>query len=599
MISANEFFTAVENRRAVADSPEWLDALVRAHDAELAHRVREGTAALESATVPAGPFVAIRALLRLRLLVRGGDGDAISASLDDIRALAADGDAPATQARAYHLLSVALTRLGRIEDAELAVARGLALVDAAAVARTWMLDTVAQIWIAQGAWVEAIRTLRALVDLRRRAGDTLGVAISAGHLARVALQLGRAAEAAEVARDALSVLDQTSSIFTRIRLQTLLVSALLECDAGATLDAEARTLESWVEESRGETHYLRGYAALTLATIAARRGDGAGAAAWLADARTTLTLGSQLTLLRHHEATIDPTRLDDERWRASFEAMCAAMEAVTEGEILVRNAIVERTFDRDRAAARAQLTIAYDRATASNNPLWLRWVDTVAGRLAPDLHADRVAMRFAGRNREELERTHREEVSIVFSDLVSFTPRSLELPPEEVMETVRGLFELAVPVMARHRVTPLSYLGDGLLAIARGPAHARRALEFARELVARSARVTTVRKQLGTRWGLDVRAGVASGPCVLGSIGSLLKTDIAAIGLTTNLAARLQGEASPCEVVAAATTVEAAYPASDPASAAESAERPVLEHVRLKGFEQLVKVYRYGLPAAS
>jgi adenylate cyclase len=210
----------------------------------------------------------------------------------------------------------------------------------------------------------------------------------------------------------------------------------------------------------------------------------------------------------------------------------------------------------------------------SNNPLWTKWVDDATSELDPERHSERVAHRFTGRSRRELQRTTREECTIIFADLVSFTPRTLELLPEEVMDTVRGLFELGVPLLTKHRVTPISYMGDGLLALCQGDEHERRGLAFARDLVARAGRVTRVRRILGGGWPLDLRAGVASGPVVLGTLGTSFKIEFAAIGVATNLAARLQSKAAPGEVMCSAHTVRAAR-----------LELPA-ETMSLKGFEK-------------
>jgi class 3 adenylate cyclase len=210
----------------------------------------------------------------------------------------------------------------------------------------------------------------------------------------------------------------------------------------------------------------------------------------------------------------------------------------------------------------------------SNNPLWTKWVDDVTADLDPEQHSERVARRFSGRSRRELQRTTREDCTIIFADLVSFTPRTLELLPEEVMDTVRGLFELGVPLLTKHRVTPISYMGDGLLALCQGKDHEARGLAFARELVARAGRVTKVRRILGGGWPLDLRAGVASGPVVLGTLGTSFKIEFAAIGVATNLAARLQSKAEPGEVMCSAHTARAA-----------KLDLPA-ETMSLKGFEK-------------
>jgi class 3 adenylate cyclase len=51
------------------------------------------------------------------------------------------------------------------------------------------------------------------------------------------------------------------------------------------------------------------------------------------------------------------------------------------------------------------------------------------------------------------------------------------------------------------------------------------------------------------------RAGLATGPTVVGHVGTSEQRSFAAIGDTTNLAARLQSQASPGEVVVAGSTV--------------------------------------------
>ncbi|NUO16140.1 MAG: adenylate/guanylate cyclase domain-containing protein, partial [Planctomycetaceae bacterium] len=63
---------------------------------------------------------------------------------------------------------------------------------------------------------------------------------------------------------------------------------------------------------------------------------------------------------------------------------------------------------------------------------------------------------------------------------------------------------------------------------------------------------------LGEKWGLTVRAGVASGPTVLGVLGSHYKMEFQAIGRTVNLASRLQGQAQPGQVTASLDCAKAA-----------------------------------------
>ena len=573
------FFRACEEGKAPpGERPAWLEDLAAAMVAELAFDVARARTLLERArpSVPEGPFRNVLALLGLRVAVREAKAASVSEACDGLeRLLATLGeDERPTRARALHLLTIARMRLGRLELAEEAISEALALVDDAPV-RVWMTDSMAQLLIGQGAWSEAVRTLVALVARRREANDLLGVAISAGHLSRLHTQLGRPAQGAAIARDALLGLGPDAPLLTRLRLHTLITSALLDHADAPTIEAAARALEELVKQAATDPHYLRGYAMMTLARARAAVQDEPGAHQWLERAASELTLPAHVALLRFHEAKVDPKKTRDAEWRSSFEKLVAATDFVCEAEMRTLVLLAQHALeDGDEAAMRSRLEQAHRRAMQSNNPLWMRWVDDATGELDPAALSERIARRFSGRSRAELTQTTREDVTIIFADLVNFTPRTLELEPEDVMETVRGLFELGVPLMTKHRVTPVSYLGDGLLAVCQGPEHERRGLSFARDLVARAGRVTRVRRTLANGWPLDLRAGVASGPVVLGTLGTLFKTEFAAIGVATNLAARLQSKAEPGEVMCAARTARAA-----------SFDHPA-ETMKLKGFEK-------------
>ena len=556
-----EFFRACESPAATRDEREapWLRALRDAHDRELAFDTSGARAALDRADVPEGPLRNVRTLLSLRVAVREATPAALAEAAAGIDALLAalPPEEIATRARAQHLRATAMVRLGRLEEAEAALAEALTTIDDD-VAFVRVADTLGQVLIGQGAWTEAARTLSALVAKRKKRIDPVGVAISAGHLVRLHTSLGRPEEGAALAEEVLALLNGSDGshipALTRLRMQTLLVTALIEIPDDPRLGPATDALEALIQGVPNDPHYLRGYACLSLAR--ARAAQGADARAWLDEAAKQFTLPAHVSLLRYHAARIDPRELEAPDWLAKQEALWSQIEFVSEAEIESR--LLHARAATDATARRARLEAAYARAVASNNALWTRWLDEAAAELDPALLSERLALRYAGRARAELQKTTREEATIIFADLVGFTPRSLVLSPEEVMDTVRGLFELGVPLLAKYKIQPLTYMGDGLLAIAQGAEHERRGLAFARELVARAGRVTRVREALGSGLPLTLRAGVASGAVVLGSLGSLFKTEFAAIGATTNLAARLQAKAEPGQVVCARRTAIAA-----------------------------------------
>lgn len=555
-----EFFRACESAATRDEREEpWLRALRDAHDRELAFDTSGARAALDRADVPEGPLRNVRTLLSLRVAVREATPAALAEAAAGIDALLAalPPEEIATRARAQHLRATAMVRLGRLEEAEAALAEALTTIDDD-VAFVRVADTLGQVLIGQGAWTEAARTLSALVAKRKKRIDPVGVAISAGHLVRLHTSLGRPEEGAALAEEVLALLNGSDGshipALTRLRMQTLLVTALIEIPDDPRLGPATDALEALIQGVPNDPHYLRGYACLSLAR--ARAAQGADARAWLDEAAKQFTLPAHVSLLRYHAARIDPRELEAPDWLAKQEALWSQIEFVSEAEIESR--LLHARAATDATARRARLEAAYARAVASNNALWTRWLDEAAAELDPALLSERLALRYAGRARAELQKTTREEATIIFADLVGFTPRSLVLSPEEVMDTVRGLFELGVPLLAKYKIQPLTYMGDGLLAIAQGAEHERRGLAFARELVARAGRVTRVREALGSGLPLTLRAGVASGAVVLGSLGSLFKTEFAAIGATTNLAARLQAKAEPGQVVCARRTAIAA-----------------------------------------
>ena len=342
-------------------------------------------------------------------------------------------------------------------------------------------------------------------------------------------------------------------------------------------------VERLIEQIDDGRSQIEGYAALALAREAATRSDLDKVRAWLERARGEFSLPDQIALMRYWEGRLVPGVADPPSWLPEMEALFAQSRVVCEAEILTYLFVARRLAAgtaRGVAGGTAQreavrfLDRAYERAIAANNRTWVERIDRVCNELDPAGMSERLIQRFSGRPSEEIRRTRTEVATIVFADVVGFSPRALELSPEEVMVTVRSFFELAVPLLSHYRVRPLSCLGDGLLAVCQDEGHEARGLGFARHLVRRAARATMVRKQaLHEKYGLDIRCGVASGPVVMGTLGNLFKLEFAAIGLTTNLAARLQAKAEPSEVVAAWET------------AGEIADEGTVEMLALKGFE--------------
>ena len=144
----------------------------------------------------------------------------------------------------------------------------------------------------------------------------------------------------------------------------------------------------------------------------------------------------------------------------------------------------------------------------------------------------------------------RRHVTVLFADLVGFTPFAEERDAEEVRETLNRYFELASEVIGRYGGTIEKFIGDAVMAVWGAPvAHEddpERAVRAGLDLV------DSVRS-LGP--GIQARAGVLTGEAAV-TIGATNQGMVA--GDLVNTAARLQSLAPPGTVLVGETTQRAA-----------------------------------------
>lgn len=156
--------------------------------------------------------------------------------------------------------------------------------------------------------------------------------------------------------------------------------------------------------------------------------------------------------------------------------------------------------------------------------------------------------------------SERRYVTIVFVDLVGYTQLSEQLDPEDLRVVQRRYQQLALATMERYGGFVASYTGDGVLVFFGYPTarenDAERAVRAALELLERL-------KALNTTVGdttvpeIEARVGIHTGLVVMAparlSGGS---SELGAVGEAVNLAARLQGEATPGAVAVSREVTE-------------------------------------------
>jgi adenylate cyclase len=136
------------------------------------------------------------------------------------------------------------------------------------------------------------------------------------------------------------------------------------------------------------------------------------------------------------------------------------------------------------------------------------------------------------------------ESTVLFCDLRGFTHWAEPQPAATVIETLnRYLTEMSDALLA-HGGTVVSYMGDGIMAVFGAPIeqpdHADRALAAAREML--TVRLPRFNASLAEDEGFRMGIGLNSGPVSSGNVGSEQRLEYAAVGDTTNVAARLEAK---------------------------------------------------------
>ena len=161
---------------------------------------------------------------------------------------------------------------------------------------------------------------------------------------------------------------------------------------------------------------------------------------------------------------------------------------------------------------------------------------------------------FTGK-REVKVASHRRKLSIFFSDIAGFTETAEQLESEDLTKLLNHYLTEMSGIALQYGATIDKYVGDAIV-IFFGDPETRGTREDALACVEMAIAMHHRLKELQTFWRdsgiakpLQCRIGINTGFCTVGNFGSEDRMDYTIIGSGVNLASRLEGAASPGNIL--------------------------------------------------
>jgi len=146
----------------------------------------------------------------------------------------------------------------------------------------------------------------------------------------------------------------------------------------------------------------------------------------------------------------------------------------------------------------------------------------------------------------------RQQVTVLFADVVSFTPLAESLPPEQIVALLNELFTILTGIIFRNQGMIDKFIGDCVMALFGAPepyADAPlNAVKTAREMI-RWLEVGNKKWKKEYKLTLQLAISIHCGEVIIGNVGSEKRMEFTAIGDVVNTAARLEKIAQANQVL--------------------------------------------------
>lgn len=178
------------------------------------------------------------------------------------------------------------------------------------------------------------------------------------------------------------------------------------------------------------------------------------------------------------------------------------------------------------------------------------------------------------------------DMSVLFSDVRSFTTISENLSPKDLTQFINGFLTPMTRIIHQNRGTIDKYMGDAIMAFWGAPLtdeeHARNTLIAGMEMIEEMKSLSASFNNKG--WPeIKIGVGINSGPMNVGNMGSEFRMAYTVLGDTVNLGSRLEGLTKNygVDIIVGEHTKDAV----------PDFEYRILDKVRVKGKDQPVTIF--------
>lgn len=181
----------------------------------------------------------------------------------------------------------------------------------------------------------------------------------------------------------------------------------------------------------------------------------------------------------------------------------------------------------------------------------------------------------------------RKNVTVLFSDIRSYTTLTESLQAEEVVQLLNEYFESMVEAVFKHKGTLDKYIGDAIMAVfgAFVPLedHAWKAVQTAVDMRHRLAKFNKKRREANKK-EIQIGIGINSDEVISGNIGSSQRMELTSIGDGVNLGSRLESASKiyGCDILISENTFKPCK---------KLIRYRELDRIRVKGKNQAVSIY--------